>query len=145
MRPPPFSTWLRHKFGSKWQLLRFLLAGIPTFCGAVFLNRSLARGLQINPLLAYAIVLVTQMSVNFLICRYLVFENRERHPIARAYIVFMLGNAVLRLLDWSFYAGIVSHWPDWYLEAQIANVLLFGVAKYFFARSVFERKLHLES
>lgn len=123
--------------GSKYLWIRFFLAGLPTFCGAILFNRYLVESLHFPPAFTYAAVLIVQMSANFLICRYLVFESARLTPFARAYIAFMSGNAVIRLLDWAVYAGFVSYWPRWYLGIQIGNVFVFSVAKYLFARAIF--------
>lgn len=140
MHAPLTPAWFRQQLATIPLVIRFFLAGLPAFCGAIVLNRFMVGSLQLNPALAYGVVLFLQMSVNFLICHYFVFESAHRVPIAKAYISFMGGNTVIRLLDWVVYSGLVSRWPQWYLGVQIGNILLFSVAKYLFARSIFEHK-----
>jgi putative flippase GtrA len=117
-----------------------MLAGIPAFALAVPLNWLLVEQGGVSKSAAYATVLIAQMTINFLICRWFVFSQRTFDSLIRQYVSFISGNAMIRLLDWVMYAVIVSFLPSAYLLVQLANAALFSLVKFSFARLIFARK-----
>jgi putative flippase GtrA len=130
------------------KFLRFMVAGIPAFVAAFALNYWLVNQVGLPTPLAYALVLVVQIVLNFLGCRYLVFDIPPDRNLWRAFVVYFNGIALFRLADWGLYSLLTGHWGvfpmahgnHFYLYVQLFNVALFSLLKYEFARRVFERK-----
>jgi putative flippase GtrA len=121
------------------KLLRFLLAGVPTFVGAVLLNYALVHWLGWGKALAYAAVLAVQTTANFFVCRIFVFDTKPVASLWKSFAVFFNGIILFRLFDWLVYVLLTQYFAVPFIGAQLFNVVLFGLLKFEFARRVFER------
>jgi putative flippase GtrA len=122
------------------KLLRFLLAGLPAFVTASLLNYVLVKLAGTPKPIAYAVVLLVQLIINFFICRYFVFEVHPTFNWWKSFIVFFNGVVFFRLLDWGLYVLLTSHFGLPFLGVQLFNVALFSVLRFEFSRGIFERK-----
>jgi putative flippase GtrA len=122
------------------KFLGFLLSGLPAFLVAIPLNYFLVEFLHLYKPLAYVLVLILQVSVNFLILRRFVFNTSKEDPILKQYVVFLGGIGLVRLLDLVCYTLFVEVFGFYYLGVQLANVVIFSVVKFMFSRSVLEKK-----
>lgn len=113
-----------------------MLIGLPAFAVAIPLNYFLVHRLEMNKAGAYAIVLGMQITVNFFLCRYFVFQNREVRGLWRNFLVFLNGNLIFRLADWAVYVLLTKEFGLPYLGVQLFNVTVFALTKYEFARRV---------
>jgi putative flippase GtrA len=125
------------KFGVK--LGSFLAAGLPGFGLALLLNWLLVTRLHWNKSGAYALVLVVQVTLNFFMCRWFVFRDRKHTPLWTQLIQFVSGILFFRAADWALYTLLVSVFGFYFLAVQIANVVIFALLKFQFARKVMER------
>jgi putative flippase GtrA len=82
------------------KMTRFFAAGLPAALVALALNVLLVRECQRPKPLADPVVLVVQLSLNFMVCRLLVFSFAAAHPILPQYARFMSGMAMFRVADW---------------------------------------------
>lgn len=123
------------------KLLRFFVAGGPTFAGAVLLNFALVHWLGSGKALAYAIVLIMQTTANFFVCRVFVFEAKPAASLWKNFALFFNGIVLFRLADWMVYVLLTKYFGLPFIGAQLCNVVLFGLLKFEFARRVFEREL----
>jgi putative flippase GtrA len=121
------------------KLLRFFLAGGPTFVGAVLLNFALVEWLEWGTALAYAIVLAVQTTANFFVCRLFVFDSQPAARLWKSFALFFNGIIVFRLADWLVYVLLTKYFGFPFVAVQLLNVVLFGLLKFEFARRVFER------
>lgn len=117
--------------------IKFLAIGLPAFVLAVPLNYVLVEFAQLDKLLAYALVLCFQVSLNFVMCRLFVFENKVETGLLAQFVKFFTGIISFRVLDWLLYVALVKA-GVYYLLVQVMNVLVFSVAKFLFARLLFE-------
>jgi putative flippase GtrA len=120
------------------QLLLFLAVGLPAFALAVPGNYLLVERLGIPKSLAYALMLVMQVSMNYLMCKIFVFKNARPKPWYREFAAFFSGIALIRLLDWCFYVVLVHSFGVYYLLAQLINVAIFSVLKFLFSERVMQ-------
>jgi len=120
------------------KVFRFFLVGIPAFLVAVPLNFALVRWVGMPEPGAYAIVLVFQVSINFLLCRWFVFETDREAPVLRQFAAFLAGILGFRLLDWALYTALVHYFGLYFLAAQLLNVAIFGAGKFLFSRRLLE-------
>ena len=118
---------------------RFLAAGLPSFLLAVPLNWFLVEHLQWQESIAYALVLVFQVSVNFFMCRWFVFKDRKSTALWVQFYQFTIGILFFRLADWALYTVLVRFAGLYYLAVQVANVFIFAVLKFKFSKKVMER------
>ena len=97
--------------------------------------------------LAYAIVLVVQVNINFPLCRRFVFDPAPDKTLWRQYVEFMGAVAVFRGLDWLFYTFcvealrfplVIAGRDCYYLAYQLANVIIFSLAKFVFCKRAIE-------
>lgn len=116
-----------------WKLVKFLAAGLPAFALAVPLNYLLVGrlGFPVGPV--YAFVLLFQVTVNFFMCRWFVFERRSADSLIRQFATFTAGILLFRLADWAVYYLLVNVFGFYYLAVQLANVVVFSVAKFLFS------------
>lgn len=117
--------------------LAFLAAGIPGFGLALALNWFLVKRADWPLPGAYALTLLIQVSVNFLFCRYLVFERREHVKLVPSYFKFITGILGFRLLDWGAYSLLTAHTAIPFLLAQVLVMLVFVFLKFEYSRSIF--------
>jgi len=115
------------------KLLKFLAAGLPSFLLAVPLNYFLVDFLKLPASPVYACVLVFQVSVNFFMCRWFVFEKTTDTPLWKEFGTFTAGILVFRLADWALYTLLVNVFGLYYLAVQLANVVIFSVLKFLFS------------
>jgi len=127
-----------NRFRELGKLGGFLLVGFPTFFVAVPLNFALVHYAGVPKPVAYAAVLLFQVTVNFFLCRWLVFAPGNHMSARRQFAEFMVGILGFRLADWLLYSLLVQLWPNYYLVIQVCNVLLFAVLKYKFSKHVIE-------
>ena len=134
---------LRHK------LFLFLAVGLPAFLVAFPLNFLLVDRCGLHKALAYAIVLVVQVNINFPLCRRFVFDPDPGKSVWKQYAEFMGAVAVFRGLDLLFYTFCVEklRFPlvilgrdCYYLAYQLANVIVFSLAKFVFCGRAIEGK-----
>lgn len=118
--------------------LIFLVVGLPSFLLAVPINYILVDRLELQMSLAYAIVLLIQVSVNFLLCRVYVFENTSTSSFQRQYLMFLVGIASFRFVDWLLYTILVASTEIYYLYVQLANVLVLSLVKFLYSKRIFE-------
>ena len=115
------------------KLIKFLAAGLPSFIIAVPLNKLLVDWAHWPVAVAYAIVLIIQVTVNFFMCRFFVFEKKSATSLFREFTVFFSGIALFRLADWLVYLLLVKVFGLYYLAVQLGNVILFSVLKFLFS------------
>jgi putative flippase GtrA len=116
-----------------FQLIKFLAAGLPSFLLAVPLNYFAVDFLKLPPAPVYAVVLVFQVTVNFFMCRWFVFEKTTDTPLWKEFGIFTAGILVFRLADWGLYTLLVSVFHIYYIAVQLANVVIFSVLKFLFS------------
>lgn len=124
------------KFGLK--LSRFLLVGIPAFTLSIFINWFLVKKAMWDEAFAYAIVLVIQVIINFFMCRWFVFLDKNSNPIWIQFGQFMSGILLLRFADWLVYTLLVSILGIYYLAVQIFNIFAFSILKFKYSQKVIE-------
>jgi len=117
---------------------KFLTAGLPGIAIAIPLNLFLAKSLHWPPWSAYALVLFVQVSVNFLACRWFVFQKTGSLPVWRQYLLFLNGILLFRAGDWGMYSLLVGifHFPI--LPVQLGNVVMFALMKFRFSERLME-------
>lgn len=121
---------------SKGSLGRFLAAGVPAFVLAVPLNYMLVEGFHWPKQVAYAVVMVFQVSVNFLMCRYLVFTRTPSSNLLKQYGLFSAGILFFRVGDWCTYYVLVELVGIYYLAVQVLNAALFSFFKFSYTRRI---------
>lgn len=114
------------------------MAGLPAFLIAVPLNWWLVERAAWDKPLAYAVVLVVQVSINFFACTFFVFRRDRSQRMVRQFLLFMGGILLARGLDWILYRMLVETVPLHYLLLQVFNVVLFALVKFWMARRVLE-------
>lgn len=122
-----------------YKLLRFMIAGVPTFLVALPMNWFLVDQLELPKSGTYACVLLAQTTVNFFICRWFVFREESRKPMLSRFIPFLAGVLFFRAADWGLYTLLVSFTGLWYLGVQLGNAVLFMLLKFAFVRRVMEK------
>lgn len=129
------------------KLILFLLSGLPGFALAFPFNFLLVDALHLPKGLAYAIVLIMQVHVGFFLSRIIAFVPSATKPFFRQYLEFMGAVAVFRGLDWIVYTFcvealrfplVIAGRDCYYLVYQLANVVVFSCAKFFFCRRAIE-------
>jgi putative flippase GtrA len=122
------------------KFVRFLAAGLPSFLLAIPLNILLVELLRLPKVPAYCLVLLFQITINFFMLRRFTFSESGSSSARRKFSLFMLGILGFRVLDAGLYALLVQALGLYYLLAQLFNVGLFSIAKFFFSKRVFEGK-----
>jgi putative flippase GtrA len=122
------------------KLFKFLAVGIPAFLIAVPLNWLLVDSLHWPKPVAYALVLIIQVTINFFACILFVFKRDTSKSLLSHFVLFMSGILTARALDWGLYTLLVSTTPIHYLIIQFSNVFLFSLAKFAFVRRTLEGK-----
>lgn len=120
------------------QVVKFFGVGLPAFLIAIPLNFSLVEYVGLAKPLAYAVVLVVQVFINFFGCILFVFKRDTSVSILKQFFSFMAIILIARSLDWALYSLLVSNVPIHYIALQLFNVVLFGLAKFAFARRSIE-------
>lgn len=124
-----------------------MLSGLPSFIVAVPLNYVLVEWLKIPKSPAYALVLAFQVSVNFFMVRWLVFNERTARTLLAEFLAFFSGIMLFRVADWFLYSALIhfagtmlqAHaGPHYYLAIQLANVVLFSILKFLFSERLFK-------
>lgn len=118
------------------KLIQFLGIGLPAFILAVPANYALVEWAQLPKPWAYALVLVGQVTMNFFMCRWLLFPKKSATKWYIDFAAFFSGILFIRLLDWAFYTLLVQQVGVYYLAAQLLNVVLFSVVKFLFTERV---------
>lgn len=116
----------------------FLFTGLPSFLIALPLNFYLVEYFNWPKPIAYALVLIVQVSINFFMCRLFVFENVAKTSLAVQYLQFMSGILAFRFFDWALYSLFTHMLPIHFTIIQIGNVVIFSLLKYRFAKRVIE-------
>jgi putative flippase GtrA len=131
------SRWI--KVERAVRLLKFLAAGLPSFMLALPANYWLVDRLGLAKPLAYAIVLLGQLTLNFLLNRTFVFEKRGG-SLLREFGPFVVGILGFRVADWLVFVVLVDICGLYYLAVQLGNILVFSVPKFVFAEHVFRAR-----
>jgi putative flippase GtrA len=121
------------------KLLAFLLAGLPSFLLALPINYILVEHCKWPEILAYALVLLFQVTTNFFLCRFIVFKEHNDKPLLSQFWLFFSGILGFRVADWVIYAFLVQTLGFYYLGVQMTNIVLFLLLKFKFSERVIER------
>lgn len=122
------------------KLLKFFVWGIPAFAIAVPLNYALVKELGLARPLAYALVLLVQVTINFFACCFFVFDTDRRRSLGKSFVIFFNGIILFRLADWAVYSLLTTQFDLPFVGVQLFNVALFGLLKFEFSKRVFETK-----
>lgn len=122
------------------KLGKFLLVGLPAFLLAIPLNWFLVEHLNWSKPLAYALVLLMQVTMNFFACVLFVFKRDRSQSLLKQFSLFMGGIMTARVLDWGIYTALVQLTAIHYLVLQFTNVFLFAILKFAFAKRTIEGK-----
>ncbi len=122
------------------KLFKFMLVGLPSFGLALVLNRTLVEYVGWNKSLAYAIVLVMQVSINFFMCRLFVFTKRSDSSLWKQFIQFLGGILFFRIADWGVYTILVEFCGLYYMAIQFLNIFIFAVLKYKYSQRIMEKR-----
>ena len=133
-------TFLHQKKGTRKKLFLFLLAGFPAFLIALPLNYTFVEILNLNKALAYMIVLIVQVSINFFACCLFVFQRDVSKSLPIQFAQFVSGIFFARFFDWVVYSILVHSFGVYFLFVQVANVIVFSLLKFNFAQRVMEGK-----
>jgi len=126
------SSFLHRKY------YKFLFAGLPSFLIAIPLNFFLVEVVQINYSLAYIVVLVLQVTINFFAVTYFVFKDHNSTPLVVKFYKFFSAIMFVRFVDWLVYTLLVVYFGLYYLLIQVLNVIFFSFFKYKFSKKVIE-------
>lgn len=118
------------------QLIKFLAAGLPSFLLAVPLNYLLVKKAALPPAPVYAVVLAVQVTINFFLCRWFVFEKKSDTALLTEFGAFVAGIAFFRAADWALYTLLVSVFGFNFIAIQLLNVILFSVLKFLYSERV---------
>lgn len=124
------------RLSSREQLVRFLLAGLPSFALAFPLNYLMVEYAGFHKALAYGIVLICQVVVNFFTCYFFVFQKGSDTPLLHQLWQFIVGIIGFRCGDWAIYSIATTYLSVPYLLMQIANVSIFALLKFGFAKKI---------
>ncbi len=120
------------------KFFRFMAAGLPGLAVAVPLNLLLVEVVGLHKVLAYLLVLVVQISINFLACLVFVFERDRSKSLLSQYLGFTRVVGIARVLDWALYSALTSLAGLNYILVQLMNAGIFGIGKFVFTRKVVE-------
>lgn len=120
------------------KLFFFLIAGLPSFILAIFLNLYLVEVVQIDSIISYGIILIIQVIINFFINLKFVFNDNNSKSQLTKFVYFLILILIIRSMDWFFFVLLVKYFEIWYLSAQIISVLIFGLAKFYISKKIFE-------
>lgn len=134
--PPSSSSGLLPHLHRGVKLFKFLLAGLPSFLLAVPLNYALVEWVHLAKGLAYAAVLIFQVTINFFMVRFFVFERKNPRSLLVEFGAFFAGIMLTRLADWAVYVLLVNVFGFYYLAVQLANVVIFSIVKFLFSEKV---------
>jgi len=126
-------------FKSGLKLGGFLAAGLPSFALAVPLNWVLVEKLRWFEPVAYALVLLFQVTVNFFMCRWFVFVDRNEKHILLQFGQFVSGILLFRVADWALYSVLVKVFDFYFLAVQVANIFIFVILKFRVSQKIMER------
>ncbi|MEI7731225.1 MAG: GtrA family protein [Verrucomicrobiota bacterium] len=120
------------------KLFKFFAYGVPAFALAVPVNYALVKWLGLRESGAYAIVLVFQVTVNFILCRRFVFDPHKDKPVRRQFLEFMASILAFRVGDWILYWYLVEKVGWYFLAVQVGNVFVFGLLKFLVSKKIME-------
>ena len=121
-----------HKF------IRFMISGLPSFLLAIPLNIFLVKVLALPYLVAYILVMLMQITINFFFLKRFTFHEAKELSVKRRFTLFMLGIILFRAIDALVYSALIKYLGLYYVLAQILNVGVFSLAKYLFSKHIFE-------
>ena len=130
------SIFIRHENINKF--FQFLAVGFPAFLIAIFLNYILVDYFLLHKWLAYALVLLVQITINFFACIFFVFKRDQDKKLINQFFIFMSGVSVVRVIDWLVYLVLTGFFGFYYIAVQIFNVIIFSVIKFNFTRRTIE-------
>lgn len=121
------------------KFFRFMAAGLPGLAVAVPLNLLLVEVVGLHKVLAYLLVLVVQISINFLACLVFVFERDRSKSLLSQYLGFTRVVGIARVLDWALYSALTSLAGLNFIFVQVMNAAIFGIGKFVLTRRVIEQ------
>lgn len=119
----------------------FLVYGIPGLLIGLAANFAMVEILNANYALAYAIALLVQVTINFVVLRQTLFREHKNNSVIRSYLLFLAGISGFRIVDWLLYIFLVDGLGWNFLLAQIFNAGLFAVLKFRYSRRAFAGRI----
>ena len=133
-----FSLFKRNIFIKKYTA--FLLAGLPSFIMAIFINWLFVDIIEFNKLISYAFVQLFQVVLNFFMCKFFVFKNKNKLNIIKQFFQFTIGIVFFRFLDWIIYSLIISNFEIYFIFVQIFNTIILSLFKFLYSKNILEVK-----
>jgi len=115
----------------------FLAAGLPGLAVGILINYVFFRLIGLPLAVSYAVALLVQVALNFVILRSSLFRVPNPRALPSAALAFSVGILGFRLLDWALYLLLVSFFHLNFVAAQIVLAGLFSMAKYAYSSWVF--------
>jgi putative flippase GtrA len=121
--------------------IRFGLSGLPGFVVGLGVNVLLIEACHWPKPVAYLLVMWVQITMGFLMARWLVFRAAApAKSVAAAYLQYALSMGLIRVADWTLYTTLVEFLRINYVIAQVCGTALFIVIKFLFAKAIFRHK-----
>lgn len=133
-----FGSLKRNIFIQKYTA--FLLAGLPSFIIAIFINWLLVDFFEFNKLFSYAFVQLFQVVLNFFMCKFFVFKNKSKLNVINQFFQFITGIVFFRFLDWIIYSLIISNFDIYFIFVQVSNTIIFSLFKFLYTKNILEVK-----
>ena len=116
---------------------KFLAVGLPVFLFGISLNIFLVNFCSLSIPISYIFIQIIQVVVNFFMCKKFVFTNTNTKLNFLVFTGFLISMLAFRLVDWAFYVIEVKFFRIYFLIAQIANVFIFSIFKYWVSEKLF--------
>ena len=124
----------------RFRPVRFLVFGLPLAAICFASNAFFVQVLNLYKPLAYALVLLIQVTLGYTLNRIFVFYDVVGDsPQLIMMSLYVTANLSLRITDWAVYSLQVEFWGVPYLLAQLINMVAFLLIKYVVYERIFGR------
>lgn len=118
--------------------VKFMAVGLPAFLVAIPLNYALVVYAGLPKPLAYAIVILAQVTLNFALVRRFVFSREGNARVQ--FVQFVSAISAVRVLDWITYTVLVTYAHVSFVLAQVLCVGVFAALKFLLSERIFKRR-----
>lgn len=121
------------------EFFKFLLLGLPGYVIAVLLNISLTANSGLSLPSIYAVVLLIQVSTNYIFLSLFLFPSDRIETVASLlsnYFSFLLSISLFRSLEWIMYSILVLNFPQSFIFIQTICIAGFSLSKYLVSKKI---------
>ncbi len=116
------------------KIKKYILSGVVLYGLSIAANYLLVSQLNIQKTIAYALTLILELCIGYLLNEFFVYESKKKKHKKKLFIAVAV---TFRLINWGIYTYLIGFLNTHYLYIQLALIGIFAIIKFNIYKKVF--------